>query len=91
MPTAYFGVAAVGLGAILSFGCVAQRQPLAVVDPEYSYRRDGGLAAIQPRPETAGEALAVELRLDEEGQLRAVASTAGRFVQAGEWPAEAQR
>ncbi len=76
------GIAAVGVSTLLSVGCVARREPLAVVEPEYSYVRDGGLALVEPAAAQPGEALAVELQLDENGLLRAVAASGGRFVHA---------
>jgi hypothetical protein len=53
-----FGVAALWTAAVVAGGCVAQREPLAVIQPEFSYLLDGegspveavGLPAVMQTP-----------------------------------------
>lgn len=79
MPSFVRGLAAVGVVAFFLGGCIAQRQPLVVIDPEFSYARDGIAAA----PQLARDSYAIDLTVDEHGLLRASdATVATRLVQA---------
>lgn len=65
------GVAAVGLAMVLG-GCAVQREPLAVIEPEYSFTRDGGRIAAAGSATATGpsvEELARSLELDETSLL----------------------
>ena len=78
MPAVLRGLAVVGLVASFLGGCVAQRQPLVIVEPEYSYVRDG-LAMADTLP--ASLELAVDLTVDENGLLQTATPDAARLVQ----------